>query len=407
MDDKVKNTYAGDESEQGPLLSVIIAVYNAEPYLAEAMDSLLVQDFRDMEILCVNDGSTDKSGKILAYYAARDPRIRILDQENRGASAARNTGTHAAKGKYLYYMDSDDLLEPGALGLVIAEMEQGNLEYLCFNSVAFAETPEGQIMAGQMNRDYLERELEENRIYTGQALFRELKTNPKMDLIVPAWGCIITRDFILKHQILFVPGMIHEDEVWTFSVLMKVQRAGCLNRCLYYYRIHTDSQINGPVTLANAYNLYRCILEIQKIFAAPDFLCEPGLERILIKHTRGLQNRAIQKYLACSQAEKEKRYQLSLEEQSRFETLVVKPAAMKADLQRAKKQALAEKEKAAQYMQQNKQYKQYKQKNKLLKASRDYRLGRALLWLPRKIKRFLKAAASPGAAGSGGKGQAA
>ena len=80
---------------------------------------------------------------------------------------------------------------------------------------------------------------------------------------------------------------------------------------------------------------------------------------------------------------------------------------MKADLQRAKKQALAEKEKAAQYMQQNKQYKQYKQKNKLLKASRDYRLGRALLWLPRKIKRFLKAAASPGAAGSGGKGQAA
>ena len=86
MDDKVKSTYAGDESEQGPLLSVIIAVYNAEPYLAEAMDSLLVQGFRDMEILCVNDGSTDKSGKILADYAARDPRIHILDQENRGWS---------------------------------------------------------------------------------------------------------------------------------------------------------------------------------------------------------------------------------------------------------------------------------------------------------------------------------
>lgn len=404
MDDKVKSSYAQDVSEQEPLLSVIIAVYNAEPYLAEALDSLLVQDFRDMELLCVNDGSTDKSRKILADYAARDPRIHILDQENRGSSAARNTGTLAARGKYLFYMDSDDLLEPGALGLVIAEMERSDLEYLCFNSVAFAETPESQITADRMNREYFKRELEENRVYTGQALFRELKTNPKMNFNVPAWGCIITRDFILKHQILFVPGMIHEDDVWTFSVLMKVQRAGCLNRCLYHYRIHTDSQINGPVTFANAYGLCRCMPEIQKILAAPDFLCEPGLERILTRYAMSLQNRAIQKYLACSQAEKEKRYQLSLEEQSRFETLVVNPAAMRADLQRANRQALVEKEKAAQYMQQSKQY---KQKNKLLKASRDYRLGRALLWLPRKIKGFLKTAASLGTAGSGGNGPSA
>ena len=411
MDDKVKSTYARDVSEQEPLLSVIIAVYNAEPYLAEALDSLLVQDFRDMELLCVNDGSTDKSRKILADYAARDSCIHILDQENRGSSAARNTGTLAARGKYLFYMDSDDILEPGALGLVIAEMEQGNLEYLCFNSVAFAETPERQIIADQMNRGYLKRELEENRVYTGQELFREMKTNPRMRFNAPAWECLIRRDFLQKHQILFVPGMIYEDEVWTFSVLMKVQRAGCLNRCLYHYRIHTDSQINGPVTLANAYNLYRCILEIQKIFAAPDFLCEPGMESVLVRHVLFKQNEAISKYLACSQAEKEKRCQLSLEEQSRFESLVVNPAAMKADLQRANRQALAEKEKAAQYMQQNKQYKQqyirYQEENQRLKASRDYRLGRALLWLPRKIKGFLKAAASLGTAGSGGNGPSA
>ena len=96
---------------QNPALTVIIPVYNVEPYLAEALDCIVGQSFSDMEILCVNDGSTDGSPEILAEYAAADPRIRIIDQENQGLSAARNRGLDEARGEYVYYFDSDDLLD--------------------------------------------------------------------------------------------------------------------------------------------------------------------------------------------------------------------------------------------------------------------------------------------------------
>ena len=110
-----------------PKISVIVPVYNMEKYLAECLDSVLAQTFTDFEVICVNDGSSDGSAKILAHYAEKDQRIRILTQENKGLSGARNTGLDNAKGEYISFLDSDDTLPANALETMIKITEEANV----------------------------------------------------------------------------------------------------------------------------------------------------------------------------------------------------------------------------------------------------------------------------------------
>ena len=95
-----------------PVVSVIIPIYNTEKYLPDCLDSVCAQTLRDIEIICVNDGSTDNSAAILAEYAQKDDRIRVITQKNAGELAARNTGITASSGKWLGFVDSDDAVEP-------------------------------------------------------------------------------------------------------------------------------------------------------------------------------------------------------------------------------------------------------------------------------------------------------
>lgn len=107
-----------------PKLSVIVPVYNVEPYLSEALDSVINQTYKDMEIICVNDGSTDNSPSILNEYAKKDSRIKIINQENQGLSEARNVGMRASVGSYIYFFDSDDILAPHAMEKSIKLLEK-------------------------------------------------------------------------------------------------------------------------------------------------------------------------------------------------------------------------------------------------------------------------------------------
>ena len=91
-----------------PVVSVIIPVYNVEPYLRECLESVIHQTLREIEIICVNDGSTDNSLRVLEEYQGRDDRISVISQDNQGLSAARNCGMRYAGGEYIYFLDSDD-----------------------------------------------------------------------------------------------------------------------------------------------------------------------------------------------------------------------------------------------------------------------------------------------------------
>lgn len=113
-------------------ISLIVPVYNTEKYLAYCLDSMLLQDIpeTEYEIVCVNDGSTDSCPDILEAYAQKHPCIRIIHQENQGQSAARNVGLYSAKGDYVWFVDSDDLLEPNSLGFIVRIMDENEIDEL-------------------------------------------------------------------------------------------------------------------------------------------------------------------------------------------------------------------------------------------------------------------------------------
>ncbi len=138
-------------------VSVIVPVYNVEAYLGDCLDSLLGQTLREIEVLCVDDGSTDGSARVLADYAARDPRVRLFTSPHAGAFRAREVGVKAAVGKYVHFMDADDLLETCALERLCALADRDNLDQIVFGSSVFCEadvSPEARAWAKGLNHYY-------------------------------------------------------------------------------------------------------------------------------------------------------------------------------------------------------------------------------------------------------------
>ena len=111
-------------------ISIIIPVYNVEKYLHECLDSIINQTFKDLEIICVDDGSTDKSSEILEEYEQKDKRFTVISQPNKGVSAARNRGMQQAKGKYIMFVDSDDYIASNACELIYNSAEEKRCDIL-------------------------------------------------------------------------------------------------------------------------------------------------------------------------------------------------------------------------------------------------------------------------------------
>ena len=109
------------------LVSIIVAVYNVEKYLKKCLDSIIKQSYRNIEIICVNDGSTDSSLKICEEYQEQDSRIIIITQKNQGLSAARNTGIKNSKGEFIAFIDSDDWVDPQFIELLLKECKDNNV----------------------------------------------------------------------------------------------------------------------------------------------------------------------------------------------------------------------------------------------------------------------------------------
>ena len=114
-----------------PQISVIIPVYNSEKYLPQCLESIVGQSYGDIEIICVNDGSKDKSTEILNSYAAKDERIKIINQKNKGQSAARNAGLDVATGKYIAFVDSDDVIDFRFFEILYTAAERSGSEVVC------------------------------------------------------------------------------------------------------------------------------------------------------------------------------------------------------------------------------------------------------------------------------------
>lgn len=204
--------------------SIVVPVYNVEAYLDNCLASLQAQDFADFEVICVNDGSTDRSREILSEWAGKMPQIRVIDRENGGLSAARNTGLQAAIGDYVVFVDSDDWVEPTMLKR-LAE-ENNDEDMICFacrrtdHNTYDTLVPEQSEGWNYYNRHALEH--------------REVP-------FVCVWQRCYRRGFLEENNLRFREGILHEDNEFTPRACLKSKRVKVIPDVLYNYRIRPGS----------------------------------------------------------------------------------------------------------------------------------------------------------------------
>ena len=273
---------------QNPVVSVIIPVYNVEEYLADCLTSIQNQTLKDIEIICVDDGSTDSSLSILCQAAEADPRICVLVQKNSGLSAARNTGIQAARGKYLYYLDSDDMLEPDALQFLIDTVEDNDLECILFGGKAIYDSEELLEKHGEYSDYYRYKEACTDPM-AGADLLVLLK-NVKEYRVTPCMQLAKT-ELIRNNNIHFYDGIVHEDNLYTLEVLLHSRRCMAIPEQLYLRRIRDNSTMTATVSVANFIGYLICYTETLKLMdkfdlTAPQYEAVYSIQDTFIYHVR-------------------------------------------------------------------------------------------------------------------------
>ena len=210
-------------------ITVIVPVYNVEKYLAECLDSIINQKINeDIEILCINDGSTDKSYEILNKYMLKFSNIRVINQSNRGLSETRNIGIKHANGKYIFFLDSDDYLNSQTLEILYKEAEEKNLQIVMGNMVFD--------YVDKVNNFILERsQYIQNKVITGL----ELLEYDYMHLY--ACNKLYLKDFIISNNLFFIENVTFEDFVFTPKVYAVAERVKYIDSSTYYYRQRENS----------------------------------------------------------------------------------------------------------------------------------------------------------------------
>ena len=229
-----------------PKVSVILPIYNVAPYLDDAFQSVLSQSLADIEVIAVNDGSTDNSQEVIDRYAAQDRRVMALGQENQGQSAARNHALSRATGKYIYMMDADDKLgNPDALRRCYEYAESNEADFVFFDGESFSE--QGTLRSSwNFKRTHL---AEENKRYDGEYLLNLMLDKQLHNCVV--WLLFIRRTFLQRIGLTFYEGIIHEDELFTVMLTLQSNNVCCLRQSLVSHRVREASTMGRSYSRRN------------------------------------------------------------------------------------------------------------------------------------------------------------
>ena len=224
---------------EAPRVSVIIPVYNAEKYLRGCMDSVLGQSLRELEVICVDDGSTDGSAAILKEYAEKDSRVRVLHQENKGAGAARNLGIDAARGEYAAFIDADDSLCPDSLEPLYRQAERARADvirsraYDC-DAQTGIRTESVHNALKRVPRFMFGKVLNYRRAYL---LFPKVTVAP--------WGGLFRLEFLRKNGLRFNSLVCVNDRSFFWGCVLKAERTVFSGVYFINYRTNNDSSLIG------------------------------------------------------------------------------------------------------------------------------------------------------------------
>jgi glycosyltransferase involved in cell wall biosynthesis len=240
-----KKCIFAEKSQQMVKVSVILPIYNVAPYLDETFQSLLTQTLKEIEIIAVNDGSTDNSEEIIQKYQNQDPRIISISQENLGLSDARNTALRLATGQYIFMMDSDDILSHSdALKMCFEYAEKKHADFIFFDGERFRDGTYEHI--SDIQRTHL---AEENTPYDGQDLLNLMLDHNTHNSAV--WLLLINHDFMNRQGLRFYSGIIHEDELFTTILTLSSNAIFCLKKSLVRHRIRSTSIMGTHISKHN------------------------------------------------------------------------------------------------------------------------------------------------------------
>ncbi len=274
-------------------ISVIIPIYNVEKYIEGCLKSIINQTLKEIEIICINDGTPDNSMKIVDKIAKKDKRIKVFNKENGGLSSARNYGIDKATSKYIYFIDSDDQLKENALEILYNKMEEEDLDTLFFDAENVYED-EGNKENSFINDNYYIRKHKYSDEYTGQTLFRALKKNNEYR----ASACLQINklSLIKEHDIKFIEGIIHEDEVFTAKICLFSKKAAHIKEVLYLRLVQENSIMSSSKSLKRCYGYFKGLIELIDVVSENvDKECLNAFK----SHLRELQNSSV-KYLRDS-----------------------------------------------------------------------------------------------------------
>ena len=212
-------------------LSIVVPAYNVQNYLSRCIDSLIEQDISSYEIIIVVDGATDDTGNIANQYACSYDCVKVIHQENRGLSGARNTGLRAAEGEYVMFVDSDDWVEKNSISILLRESQKYQLD------VGVADFKYIDQFGNVTEND--NKPLACQKVVSGPDYFKKsMETNSSLSVV---WKSIYRTQFLFDNNLFFREGYNHEDEEWTPRVYLSAKRIRSIQLVFYYYYIHMDT----------------------------------------------------------------------------------------------------------------------------------------------------------------------
>lgn len=246
--------------DKNPKFSIIIPVYNVEKYLSFCMESIIHQTLKDIEIICVNDGSTDSSLSILEEYGKLDDRIKIIDKHNGGLSSARNAGLDEAEGEYILFVDSDDCLEKNACARLYVEILQENADVIVFGTSLFPWCISPERAGWFYDVLYVETKCyKENTI---RALFQERASKPFV------WNECYRREILEKHNLRFDESQLYgEDMLFLFMLFPRISKVVYLQDKLYQYRCGREGSLMDYAGRNAEYKLKMHMKIIEKVLS--------------------------------------------------------------------------------------------------------------------------------------------
>ena len=240
-------------------VTVVIPIYNVEEYLVECLESVINQTYQNLEIICVEDKSTDNSLDILYQYVERDSRIQLFcNAENKGLAYSRNVGLNIAKGEYVLFVDSDDYITEDLITMCIQNVDDNDI--VCFNYVQFDD-----IHGYQTPHRY---KMEDGK-YEGKSYFVESVMNDS--IVFSAWSKFYRRAFLDNNDIRFCDGLLYEDILFSFTCFLKASGIYSLSKQAYWYRIRYDSIMTKKIAEQNLESYFFIICELARYYINEDY----------------------------------------------------------------------------------------------------------------------------------------